>query len=135
MTKHTSLCNCGKEAGFHKPHGNCTQIKPKHTPLPWKVREHNNQKRYIDAENGLTIADALMHSSLGNQDNHKANAEFIVKAVNSHYELVEALKLAFKRIKECRELDNGENITTPIDNILSNVEIRIEQALLKAGVE
>lgn len=58
----------------------------KHTPLPWRVRDDGKSWAIIGAE----------PSWIGDIDkrNHNAatNAEFIIRACNSHYELMEALK-------------------------------------------
>lgn len=74
-----------------------TQQTAKHTPLPWKSEVPPSSCftcRAIRGENGEYIA------KIGHMDFSQgvfedvANAEFIVRACNSHYELVEALKQA-----------------------------------------
>lgn len=52
----------------------------KHTPIPWSV-DHNCTSFIIDAD-GVTVA----------QVEDDADAEFIVRACNSHDDLLEALK-------------------------------------------
>lgn len=63
-----------------------------HTPLPWKVARHGttlaNTSIEVEAENGMTVAVASYCGRAGE------NAYFIVKACNSHYELVAALEIA-----------------------------------------
>lgn len=65
-----------------------TEIK--HTPLPW---------HYIEEWRGIydspDIRGAQVRiAEIANTPDYKANAEFIVRACNSHYELVEALESA-----------------------------------------
>lgn len=66
----------------------------KHTPLPWKVYYAKNNGQVIlgtGEENGCAIQN---HSGAfwRDDDEAKANAEFVVRACNSHYELLEALE-------------------------------------------
>lgn len=72
-----------------------TQIKQKveHTPTPWKT------DGYIINANSLNEFGNFVILSMPHRDENikavkenEANAAFIVKAVNSHYELVSALK-------------------------------------------
>ena len=57
----------------------------KHTPGPWKVK--------LNLEDGFNIA------RIWELPNSQANAEFIVRACNSHDDLLEACKYAFKNLK------------------------------------
>lgn len=63
-------------------------IKPNHTPLPWHVGMKPGPIIY-DSKGGQ-IAD--MRECMLPELEHGLNATFIVKACNSHYELLEALK-------------------------------------------
>jgi len=68
--------------------------KTKHTPLPWKVYYAKNNGQLIlgtGEESGQAIQS---HNGAFWRDEAeaKANAEFVVKACNSHYELLEALE-------------------------------------------
>lgn len=72
--------------------------KQQHTATPWEV-------------NGLEIQAKNKHETLiaevyEENEFSKANAEFIVKAVNNHNALVEALKNSDKRIRELHALFN-----------------------------
>lgn len=67
----------------------------KHTKLPWKAVEHSWEQTSIYDQNGtliatLTISDEVTEK---NQDEYEsemdAHASLIVRAVNSHYALVE----------------------------------------------
>jgi hypothetical protein len=60
----------------------------KHTPLPWEAEEGAARGAWIMGANGEWGALAC-----GETDNSAVeNTKFIVRAVNSHYELLEALK-------------------------------------------
>jgi hypothetical protein len=68
--------------------------KSKHTPLPWKVYYAKNNGQVIlgtGEENGCAIQ---THQGAFWRDDveAKANAEFVVKCVNTHYLMLEALK-------------------------------------------
>lgn len=67
----------------------------KHTQLPWAVSSHYAEyiECHPDLNNGYPVAECK-----GPQD--QANAEFIVRAVNSHYELVGACKSALRALKD-----------------------------------
>lgn len=54
----------------------------KHTPTPWKV---GAWKTYIDSDDGVPILACR-------EDNGAVNTAFIIKAVNCHVKLLEALK-------------------------------------------
>lgn len=67
-----------------------------HTPLPWKVYYAKNNGQVVlgtGEENGCAIQN---HNGAFWRDDEeaKANCEFVVKACNSHYELLEALNCA-----------------------------------------
>ncbi len=74
--------------------------KTKHTAVPWKFREHdtgsysgNIAHDYQGGEGNMTRTIAVILKYAGDEE-AKANGEFIVKAVNAHDQLVEALKRA-----------------------------------------
>lgn len=77
-----------------------TTSKVKHTPLPWNYHNSNNDD-YLDIDSAGTRI-----TSIFNVDKEaKANAEFIVTACNSHYELLEALKKAESSLESLQEAD------------------------------
>lgn len=69
-----------------------------YTPTPWEVYTVKDQYPGIEALNGtfsiVVWGDSKIESDCGVQGRtpEEANAEFIVRAVNSHEALVEALK-------------------------------------------
>lgn len=60
----------------------------KHTPTPWKMDDKNG----ILSKNGTIIAKTKTINR--NNDPAWANQEFIVRAANSHYDLLKACKEA-----------------------------------------
>jgi hypothetical protein len=77
----------------------------RHTPTPWETsyRERSNGSYGQDIydSNGATIATCEWYSvptPTGFVTNRTANAEFIVRAVNSHQQLVEALRACATRL-------------------------------------
>jgi len=58
----------------------------KHTALPWEEHDY-----YVSDKDGNTIA-LTDNGDPEKFEIHQANAEFIVRACNSHYDLLEALK-------------------------------------------
>ncbi len=63
----------------------------KHTPTPWEVS-------YYDYDNNGPIYCIENVTRSTTPEEHKANAEFIVRACNAHDDLVEALKYSRKFI-------------------------------------
>ena len=66
----------------------------KHTPGPWRVQPYNQRDASAICDLGWNLqvgSDAPMDEALG-EDETKANAAFIVRACNSHEELLAALK-------------------------------------------
>jgi len=85
---------------------------PAHTPLPWGVEEGHIQRdsngiRYWQITDGQ---DAIACNQFCYAGNHPAmnaaNAAFIVRACNSHYQLVGALREAIDAIEDDRGLDD-----------------------------
>ena len=79
--------------------------KVKHTPLPWRVE--------TKAITHPDIGDVAVVYMINNADEsvyeQEANAKFIVRACNSHYELLEACKEAYELVKnECEAHDKGD---------------------------
>ena len=72
----------------------------KHTPLPWKLalKAGTQDMTRIKSEKGQTIADAFWMGEGIEQEEGIANAELIVKAVNCHFDLVDALIEAKEQI-------------------------------------
>ncbi len=67
----------------------------KHTPTPWHIRDVDTYT--IRSQHGCEVARAARHHIPA--DEIKANAAFIVRAVNAHDALVEALTKAQGHIK------------------------------------
>ena len=61
-------------------------MSTKHTPLPWEVIGTGYQLQIVDS-NGAMICEGFSWS-----DQCKANARLIVRACNSHHELLAALE-------------------------------------------
>lgn len=72
-----------------------------HTPTPWNVRGTNGL-RIIYGENG-SIAEVKNLKRLVMEND--ANAEFIVRACNSHEALLEACKIALSKMQEFKMLE------------------------------
>lgn len=90
-------------------------MTPKHTPLPWKMvskPSYHNGLTYTSVQpvtpdeeatkqlammNGEFHVCRMNHTAAGWRISyHRANAEFIVRACNSHYDLLDAAKLALR---------------------------------------
>lgn len=69
-----------------------TRPKAAHTPLPWRLepgRIDVHSPCIVDA-NGVSVAEMW-----GSTKRDKANAEFLLRAVNLHHKLVKALRDAW----------------------------------------
>lgn len=78
----------------------------KHTPTPWRYKHStrpDNTGGYdtaiIDIKNKI-IAETFQNVDEGDSRDSKANAELIVKAVNCHDELIEAITLAIGLLQD-----------------------------------
>lgn len=93
----------------------------KHTPLPWKIEEGTS---FVVAATGAhhTIAECWGDKSSTIQ----ANADLIVRACNSHAELVEACNFA---------LGSLELTDPPNDLYRKRVAQKLRMAIRKAGAE
>ena len=96
----------------------------KHTQGPWEVL--NN---YIKVRGGAVIATTARNNSVCNfaagvaSLEDAANAEFIVRACNSHYELLEALKSILRSSKRGTRLTNHDKwIISFAENAIQKVE-------------
>lgn len=93
----------------------------KHTPLPW----YKNHRDEIVHET-LPVKIATMHREGNEHEQLEANAAFIVRACNSHYELLEALEKCRALFSEIRN-----DWTDPRSECCSGWEI-IDAAIAKA---
>jgi hypothetical protein len=84
-------------------------MKTQHTPTPWKLIKNQWSDGDIEANAEFAIVaqphpmkHKLITKSIvdGEGEINKANAELIVKAVNSHYELLEVLKGTLNELDE-----------------------------------
>lgn len=77
-----------------------------HTPAPWKVGPTGDT---VDDANGLELL--RMYESDGREEPtalpYRANAAFIVRACNSHEELLVALKWAERQLRALVTEDDG----------------------------
>ena len=91
------------------------------TPRPWKVSDLDKFRIVADDNAGRYVA-ITYHDMLHNTEMNEANAQLIVKAVNCHDELVEALKLSYRSLTIDSDMEKD-----------FAVEIKkIKQALAKA---
>lgn len=107
---------------------------PTHSPLPWKLTRYTNYE-------GFSIEEANWHNNFHGciaerwEENPKleramtieANAKFIVRACNSHYELLEACKFMLSemiKVEPCSDLPEYEGY--------KKIRDILEQALQKA---
>lgn len=82
------------------------KTEKKHTALPLKVGLHGVVCK--DDKYSTPMANCNLQSIL--MEEAEANASFIVKACNSHYELVEALRECKALIEKYDEYGWGDNI-------------------------
>ena len=73
----------------------------KHSPLPFNFYKHENSSAFFGniesnwkGENGTNYTRTITcNLNYGSEVENQANADFIIKACNNHYELLEACKL------------------------------------------
>ena len=98
-----------------------------HTPLPWEVVPVARPRRVrlpvshyieaIDGDKGVILA-ALIQDQFPETKMAEANAEFIVRACNAHYDLLEACKLALESYRIASEHHNIEFDAIPIEDAI-----------------
>lgn len=84
-------------------------IEPKHTPTPWNVEKITGNKEtifWLQANGSNIFTSANSATIYAGED--EANAAFIVRAVNSHDEMIASLKDILSRFKSCIADGNGE---------------------------
>ncbi len=88
----------------------------KHSPLPWKMCcDHKDLYGMFERHISLPNGDIYIY---GEGKELEANADLIVKSVNSHYALLEALKAFVVQAEE-----SGQH-----DDVLENAKEAINQA-------
>jgi len=73
----------------------------KHTPTPWEARKYTAEGDYAIARVGYMPIAAMGPEEDRDAEQVEADAEFIVRAVNSHDDLLEACKEVL-RIRDCK---------------------------------
>ena len=87
----------------------------KHTQLPWDLAY--NGYKYVIEKDSVFIADDVL----------QANAEFVVRACNNHYKLIEAVESLIQDVQNHRmvngyeirdsfDVDNANNLLKEINN-------------------
>lgn len=81
-----------------------------HTPLPWNVVTIDQSIGSIEAADGSAVAQTQIRGTLRHPDHdeRRANTDFIVRACNSHYELLEALEAQEAAEKWIAENDDSD---------------------------
>jgi hypothetical protein len=112
------------------------KIAATHTPTPWRVVE--NDGAYVKAsylarlrietapESGRDLCLALVITDTS-ELNNRANADFIVRAVNSHDDLLEALKAVTETLASWTA-DHSFDCTAHIDAVLAVANAAISKA-------
>lgn len=81
-----------------------------HTPTPWNTTEPQpGVKIAIMAQDGQHVADVIDQGLGVDTANMKANADFIVRAVNSHEDLLAACKQAMGAFVNHLDYDCNES--------------------------
>lgn len=122
-SKNVETCSCGRFRNMTSSE-NAAILAVEHTPLPWKVVETLGEDAIVQnipwkspGIAPITVAHVWSHGKNGDP---KANAAFIVKAVNAHEELVELVKMFRSDI-----LMSGRE---PHSNLMKRIEKAIDEA-------
>lgn len=141
--KDVDACECVTDHGMkeclgkkdnYNPHikdSACTCIdehycgkKPQHTPTPWRL-DKENPDLVRDEKDGFLVTKVTGANDL---ESH-ANAEFIVRAVNSHEEMLIALRSVRNEFRayvlndpKNLETANGSRILAQIDRAIAKAE-------------
>jgi hypothetical protein len=93
-----------------------SEVKTKHLPTPWEVDPGNCIVTLNKLKNGLCVQ--VAECDLGAEG--KANAAFIVHAVNMHQELVDALRCVVAH--DYGKADLFDTMKNTIDDLLARAE-------------
>lgn len=112
-----------------------TEVEVKHTPLPYNISHNDdNGDIVVRAKDNNTIVanvEADYYNPYGNDNKTiEANAAFIVKACNSHYTLLEALKEALIVIE--RMSDEYSKVAKKHASFTNGEYKRINEAIKQA---
>lgn len=116
----TSECGITHHAGAMSASGPCPicgkhiDIKPQHTLTPWEMKGE-----FITANRGGAVCQLF---AIDSKEEMEANAAFIVKAVNSHEELVKIAVLTKKYLKGERVTGPGLLLNSLVDKALTKAE-------------
>lgn len=108
-------------------------VKPTlHSPLPWNYWELGDRFGVSDSyDEGLILDDDVKNWNHPFAEQQKANAAFIVRAVNCHEEITDLLQQTLLVINDIKEKD-----CTPVYYAwVSNMNKRIKAALARAKGE
>ena len=103
------------------------ETQAKHTPTPWSVHKNADGSQRIDGQGLASIAvlSAFFSELQGEQE---ANAEFIVKACNSHGLLIELLNAASEKLFIAQQIvDPYEDGTPFCGNLIYDIDAAIIQ--------
>jgi hypothetical protein len=104
--------------------GDQIKIKASHTPTPWRLSTGDSHS-IVREEGGLIVCVSAGSSS--ENDEALANAAFIVRAINAHYESLEVLK----RIAEFLTAGGSLEEWTPYDDSIAFGKM-VKHAIAKA---
>jgi hypothetical protein len=76
-----------------------------HSPLPWHIGPLSDELFQLEIRNAEYVV--ALATDIGN-DRQRANAEFIVRAANNHYALLEALEAALPLLQNVHSADYGK---------------------------
>jgi len=103
-------------------------MKNKHTPGPWEYRERNHKqdgKAQDQYDRFLIECNTYIPGVKGivAKCGYRFNAEFIIQACNSHYDLLEACKKAYNVIVNDRlSLGTATNTLSQLQQALAHAE-------------
>lgn len=89
------------------------RAKPQHTPTPWKATDGKMtsfpDSVYVSAvgRDGFQSVLAIMNTDTNNDHDKQANAAFIVRAVNAHQAMYDALRCVLNVGGLSEELENS----------------------------
>lgn len=102
-------------------------LKPQHTPTPWRYQGELSNGKIM--QHIYTAEGKYGHPASCEKE---VDAAFIVRAVNAHAELLEALKTAYGFFKVEADRPDEEGRTVAPDSVVRMVLRKMNQAIAKA---
>jgi hypothetical protein len=107
----------------------------KHTPVPWEMILGGSERHLgiLRKQCMPGVERAIAEITFNDREEfNKANAAFIIKACNSHYELLEVLKSVGEYLEQRADAEYVSGNPNPVGNEAMRLLVEVQQVLSRA---